>query len=184
MEKINKILDKTLKTKGVKKIFYEEMTLLLWQEIAGPQISLKTEISHIKNGVLFVKVSNSMWSQQLSFLKHTLINKLNHRLGRAVVKEMIFILGFTEKSSELEVIEYAPGPESFSLNEDERKKIEEITGIIKESDLREKLKNIMINEARSAKWKKMMGWIECTECKALFLPKSREIKCPLCALKK
>ncbi len=188
MEKINIVLNKTLKKKGLKKKISEEMPVLIWHEAAGSKISLMTEISHINNGVLFVKVSNSIWSQQLSFLKNTLINKLNHRLGSPVIKDIKFILGFTKKSIESEIesqdaVKNIPEPQSFSLSKEERKKIDEITEIIKEDEFREKFKNILIKEAKSAKWKKEMGWIECNECTALFLPISKEIKCPLCALK-
>lgn len=184
MEKINKILGKILKNRGIKKKIREEMSLLIWAEAAGPKVSSMTEVSHIKNGFLFVKVANSMWSQQLSFLKHTLINKINHNLGSQVVKDIKFIMGFKEREIIIKDVKNNPEFKNYFLTVEEIENIEKITETIKEEKFREKFKNILIKEAKAAKWKKEMGWAKCSECKVLFLPRKKEVKCPLCTLKK
>jgi hypothetical protein len=47
----------------------------------------------IRNGTLFVKVSSSVWMQQLQFMKEMIAEKLNHRLNREVVKNIFFVVG-------------------------------------------------------------------------------------------
>lgn len=42
----------------------------------------------LKNGIIFVKVQNSIWAQELWLQRNFLVEKLNEKVGREFVKEI------------------------------------------------------------------------------------------------
>lgn len=179
MEKISNSLDKTLHKLGIRKKLKEEMALFYWKEAAGPKIFSKARAEFIKDGILFVKVSSSVWSQQLVFFKNSFIKKLNHRLGGKVVKDIYFRVGSLQKTDEGKE-EEDNGWKDEALKEEELKSIEEALKGVEEDNIRGVLKNIMVNEAKRERYRRSTGWVECDKCKALFYPHREEKKCPLC----
>lgn len=47
-----------------------------WTSIVGPRIAGRTRVGKLQKGILTVKVASSSWSNELSFLKGQLIEKL------------------------------------------------------------------------------------------------------------
>jgi hypothetical protein len=52
-----------------------------WLDIVGPRIAARTWPSPIREGVLWVRVSNSSWLHQLSFMRDDIRAKVNAHLG-------------------------------------------------------------------------------------------------------
>ncbi len=179
MEKITNVLEKTFKNLGVKSKIKKEMVHFYWKEVVGPNIASQTESAYLKDGILFVRVENSMWSQQLSFLKQSLINKLNHKLGSHIVKDIYFQVGLVMEDVEKIQVDYTE-LNKVELNKDQLEKIEEIANEVKDEKIREKVKNILENNVRLTKYKKQTGWVECEICSALFKPREKELRCPIC----
>jgi predicted nucleic acid-binding Zn ribbon protein len=65
----------------------------IWDEEVGPEIACRTEPLRIEDGRLFVAVDGSAWMQELHFLKDEIRERLNRRLGAAVVREVFLVLG-------------------------------------------------------------------------------------------
>jgi hypothetical protein len=61
--------------------------------MVGDIIARNAQPDKIRQGTLFVKVSSHVWMQQLQYLKDTISEKLNHRLGGEVVKNIFFYVG-------------------------------------------------------------------------------------------
>jgi hypothetical protein len=61
--------------------------------VVGKTIAANAQPEKIRNGTLFVKVSSSVWMQQLQFMKDMIAEKLNQRLNREVVKNIFFVVG-------------------------------------------------------------------------------------------
>ncbi len=188
MEKLGSFLDTTIKKIGITKKIKEEMALYQWEGVVGPQIQKNTRAQRIKGGILFIHVENSHWSQHLSFYKQSLINKLNHKLGSAVVKDIHFKVGplnltesVQEKTGEKEDI---PDITHTLLEAEEINKIEKTIKDIPAGFFKEKIKNIMMQETRHSISRKEKGWLECRGCGAQFLPRHQEVTCPICRLKK
>ena len=56
--------------------------MLEWPELVGPRVAARTRPSPVQEGgVLWVRVSNSSWLHQLSFLRNELLARINERLG-------------------------------------------------------------------------------------------------------
>ncbi len=65
----------------------------VWKDAVGETIACHAQPSKIQKGLLFVTVSNSMWMQELQFLKPVVKEKINEQLGEAIVKDIFFVLG-------------------------------------------------------------------------------------------
>ena len=90
MDSIGKVMNSMLKNLGIENIIKENEVLLIWDEIVGSRIADNSQPEKIQHGVLFVKVKNDSWRNELLFKKKVIIGKLNNRLGKKIVKEIRF----------------------------------------------------------------------------------------------
>jgi predicted nucleic acid-binding Zn ribbon protein len=65
----------------------------VWEEAVGKAIANHTHPVWIKNRCLRVTVSDSIWLQELEYVKETIIAKLNGKLGRDAVEKIDFRFG-------------------------------------------------------------------------------------------
>ncbi|UNC90615.1 DUF721 domain-containing protein [Candidatus Contubernalis alkaliaceticus] len=190
MEKLDLCLKKTINKMGFSKRIKEEMALCHWEEAAGPQVMEHTRLGEIKGGVLFVYVKNSHWSQHLSFFKSSLLNKLNHKIGEALIKDIYFKVSplahskIEKKEIDKNEVQLQPDYNNITLVVEETIKIEETVKELKDIYFKEKIQNMMIKFAKESSLKKEQGWYECMDCGALFYPGEMQKKCPVCLIKK
>jgi predicted nucleic acid-binding Zn ribbon protein len=65
-----------------------------WAEIVGERVAVRAWPVGLKAGVLRVRVSNSAWLHELSFLKDALVGRANQIVGNPpLVKEIRFTQG-------------------------------------------------------------------------------------------
>ena len=83
-------IKESLKKAGLYQGVKSVKILELWPKIVGEKIANKTEANYINNGTLFVEVSNSTWRQELQFQKQKIIKKLNQKLKKKIIRELIF----------------------------------------------------------------------------------------------
>lgn len=91
MEKIGKIVDKTIDDLGLKKSMQEIASIEVWPKVVGKLIADKTNPKRVKNSKLWVEVSSSVWMNELLYWKPRLISRINKALGNKVIKDIIFI---------------------------------------------------------------------------------------------
>ena len=63
-----------------------------WEEIVGEALARHARPVRIRRGVLLVHVDDSVWMQELQFLKHDIRDRLNTVLGRSAVREIFLAL--------------------------------------------------------------------------------------------
>lgn len=80
VEKIGTILPKLLTNLGLKIGIEQHKALFIWNRIVGKTIAPHTTPAWIKHGILFVSVDDSIWQQELEFLKSQILVKLNEHL--------------------------------------------------------------------------------------------------------
>ncbi|UCF00871.1 MAG: DUF721 domain-containing protein [Deltaproteobacteria bacterium] len=73
------------------------LPLLRWQEIVGSQLARQTQPEFFKDGVLQVRVENSVWLNHLRFLAEELRQKLHKELPSLEIKELRFRQGTLDK---------------------------------------------------------------------------------------
>jgi predicted nucleic acid-binding Zn ribbon protein len=65
----------------------------LWDDVVGHAIADQARPSAFNGGILIIQVTNSVWLQQLQFLRQEILTKLNDRCGSLVVRELKFKIG-------------------------------------------------------------------------------------------
>ncbi|MFC1493274.1 DUF721 domain-containing protein [candidate division KSB1 bacterium] len=89
-EKLGGILKKLFSNIGIEKGLEQQDALLIWDEVVGDKISKISKPESVRHGRLYVKISNSMWRQEVHYHKHEIINRINERLKREAIKDIIF----------------------------------------------------------------------------------------------
>jgi predicted nucleic acid-binding Zn ribbon protein len=63
-----------------------------WDAVVGPTLARHAQPLRLRRGVLSVAVDSAEWMVEIQFLKHDLRERLNARLGRAVVRDVFVVL--------------------------------------------------------------------------------------------
>jgi predicted nucleic acid-binding Zn ribbon protein len=84
-------LNSFFKEKEIVEKIDENTIYALWEEIVGMSISKVTKIEKIKNNIIYIKIKNTVWRQELSFQKEALTIKIKEKLPKMKIKEIKFI---------------------------------------------------------------------------------------------
>ena len=61
-----------------------------WEGVVGPQVAGVTQVEFVRDGVLFVRVKNSVWANELTLLKEDMLRRLNSKLGGRILTDIHF----------------------------------------------------------------------------------------------
>ena len=86
------LLLEIFRTKKWQRRIEQHGLFLRWEEIVGGDLAAKARPDCIRGDVLWLRVADSVWMQQLSLQKSTLLALLNDRLGENGVKDIRFRL--------------------------------------------------------------------------------------------
>ena len=89
-ERIDQVLKRTLKDLKIERRIKEETVILNWNRVVGERIAKESIPLKAKDAILFVKVENASWRNELVFLKGNIIRELNQSVGENVIKEIVF----------------------------------------------------------------------------------------------
>jgi hypothetical protein len=117
-----------------------------WEEIVGKSVALHTQPRSIHNRILFINVSHPTWTQQLQFLKSTLIQKINSYLGESLIEDIRFKLG--KISSPIPASSKTLPWQAEDLDERTLKQIETLLQKIDDEEVRKGLRDVLIKGAR------------------------------------
>jgi len=109
-EHIGSILKQLFQNQKWENNIEASLPLLRWQEIVGSQLARQTQPEFFKDGVLQVRVENSVWLNHLRFLGEELRQKLNKELPSLEIKELRFRQGTLDK-----VQSSPPSPDSHAV---------------------------------------------------------------------
>ncbi|MGH7845650.1 MAG: DUF721 domain-containing protein [Candidatus Binatia bacterium] len=96
VERLGQILDKSLKRLELSGRIEEYGIWPIWNDSVGPVVARNAQPEKIRNGTLFVSVTSPTWMNELQYVKEIIIDKLNERIGREVVKNIFFVMGRQE----------------------------------------------------------------------------------------
>ncbi|MBI5510100.1 MAG: DUF721 domain-containing protein [Deltaproteobacteria bacterium] len=96
--KVLKGLDKsvvgTLKKLGLSEVAKRVRISAAWGQAVGPELAARTEPQSLSRGVLVVRATSAAWQNELTFLKHDILSRLNQVLGReGAVRELRVVGG-------------------------------------------------------------------------------------------
>jgi predicted nucleic acid-binding Zn ribbon protein len=90
-EKIQDILDRTLRQLGLAERMKEADAVLRFSEIVGGDIAARAEAVSIRDGKLVVRVASPVWRQELNYSKQEIIDALNRALSDNIVTDIHFV---------------------------------------------------------------------------------------------
>ena len=81
-EAIATVLQSALHSSGLDKKLLRYTFVSKWEEIVGGPLASRSRPEVIRDGVLIVRVNDSVWAQELSFYKQSLLKRLSRYLGK------------------------------------------------------------------------------------------------------
>ncbi len=118
----------------------------IWEKAVGPQIAAQSRPDGLRRGTLFIRVSNSIWMQQLHYLKEEITGKVNDIMGGADLKGIRFSIGHIPAPAGKEENAGAAPPVSGHLGERDKKMIEACLASLADEELRAIIKRVMTKE--------------------------------------
>jgi predicted nucleic acid-binding Zn ribbon protein len=89
-ERIDRVLSRTLRNLRIDHRIKQESVLLNWNRVVGDTIAARTNPLRVKDCVLFVRVENPSWRNELVFVKPKIIRELNQSVKANVVRDIVF----------------------------------------------------------------------------------------------
>ena len=87
---LSKSLSILLKSLGIENKIKQNEIIIRWPEIVGEKLSKVTTADKIENGILFVRVTNSAWRNELIYMKNEIINRIYSSLKTDLIRDIRF----------------------------------------------------------------------------------------------
>ncbi len=166
----------------------EHTAPIVWAEVVGEQVAAATEVLGVSGGVLRVSTKSSVWANELTFYKTDILKRLNAKLGTPRVPVITDIhfqsRGVKKSAADAKKLEPEVEIDSIELSVRERQQIEESIYMIKDPELRERLRRTRFTEVRLRNWRLDNGWVPCSGCGELVAPflGGSVMSCPRCRI--
>jgi hypothetical protein len=145
-ERLGDVLQKSLKRIDPSGRLAEYGVWPVWNDLVGDVIARNAQPEKIRNGTLFVKVSSHVWMQQLQYMKDTISDKVNEKLGREVVKNIFFYVGEVATTiPEVAAKDKAPAPKPAA------ELCEDVLQPVKDAEIRRALNRLFAAQERRRK---------------------------------
>jgi len=145
-QRIDEILARALRKRHVPFRSEDRRLIEVWEKAVGLQIASQSRPEHLRGEVLLVKVANSVWMQQLHFLKEEIIGNVNTALGKTSVKDIRFIIGQLPASPDQG---HDPGFQAIlsgPLKERDKKMMDTCLDTLPDQELKEIIRQVMTKE--------------------------------------
>ena len=158
-----------------------------WEGVVGPQVAGVTQVEAVRDGVLFVRVKNSVWANELTLLKDDMVRRLNAKLGGRVLTDIHFKasgLAKSKKKPDAQAVTLPTEAElaKIAVSKAAAGRVEAALKEITDDALRQRIRNVMLRAARTEEWKRRQGWQVCGRCGALSEPVPVPDPAPLCTV--
>jgi len=137
------LLAETFRGKPLEKRLGEAEIWRVWEAAVGPQIASKARPTGFRDGVLTVLVASSPWMQQLNFMKRDIVERLNGKLGKNLVREVYLKSGRPPAAPPRAD---RAQPVRRQLTEDEKATIEAAVEVVSDPELRRAFARLMAEQ--------------------------------------
>lgn len=114
----------------------------LWRAAVGDPVAQRAQPWSFNRGVLVLRTQSAAWQNELTFLKATLIQKVNEAAGHAWVRDIRVVSG------PLETFTDAPQPPLSPPEEKDIRDVQRCAQTIEDPELRRSFGNLMLSERR------------------------------------
>src|SRR5262245_55706093 len=140
LDSFSTILSGLAKRLGLQAHLFELRLQQQWREIIGEPIASHTWPAQVRFKKLYLIVRNSVWLQQLTFLKPTLLAKLNEQAGSEVLTDIAFRVG---EIPERPTVSSGPSPESVQVTDAALVEAKAHAAAVQDPELRMRLASVM-----------------------------------------
>lgn len=159
--------------------FDEHLALCHWEETVGPHAAKKVKPVAIQNGCLLLVAESSSWQNELALLRLDIMSKLNRFVGRNFVRSIRFVPkrkdvltayeaynlhARKQRQNEKEQDLVFEAYQQTSLSEAEQNRVQEMTQIVDDPDLRKQLASFMGMGIRLKKAREKAHFHLCQDC--------------------
>lgn len=134
------ILSGLAKRLGLQTHLFEVRLQQQWREIIGEPVGSHTWPVQVRFKKLYLIVRNSVWLQQLMFLKPTLLAKVNEQAGSELITDIAFRVG---EIPDARTAEPASQPQQQPVNEAAVLEANAHAAAVQDPDLRNRLASLM-----------------------------------------
>ena len=99
LQHLGDVLDTVLKKQKLALPKKDIQIMTAWGKAVGSTIAAQTAMERFANGTLYIKVSNSVWMQQLQFMKEEITERINDVLGARRIRNILFSIGRIEPAT-------------------------------------------------------------------------------------
>ena len=89
-EAIGDMIRKFFRVNGLESPLNEYRLVQAWKDVVGPVITRYTSNLYIKNQILYVHLTSSVFRQELMMGRDILVRNLNEKVGAQVIVNIIF----------------------------------------------------------------------------------------------
>lgn len=173
-------LEKALRDLGIAETLQRQLAIEVWDEAVGPELAMHSRALRWQGDALLVEVDDAVWAQQLSLLRQPLIQAVNRRLNRPLVKSLRFInrgrpLDKPQRRSRRII--------KRELTPEEARWFDEVVCRQDES-LSPELAATMARWLKAQLFRRPPAetWKQCRECRAPLTEEAGDERCPACRL--
>lgn len=136
------LLKELLRQKNWQHRFDQHAVFLCWDEVVGPEIASRAQPDCIRGKVLWLRVADSVWMQQLSLQKTTLLAAINQRLGENPLTDIRFRLDLSVEASP----EAPPPSEAVRapVNKEDLRQFDRIAEPLPEGEVKEAMRRLWL----------------------------------------
>ncbi|MCM1484539.1 MAG: DUF721 domain-containing protein [Muribaculaceae bacterium] len=89
-KQIGRIIAEAMEHDGLTSVMAEQRACYVWPEIVGPGINRYTTRRYVERGVMHVYMTSAVLKNELSFIRSSLIARINRAVGSDVITQIIF----------------------------------------------------------------------------------------------
>jgi hypothetical protein len=142
LDSFSTILAGLSKRLGLQSHLFELRLQQQWREIIGEPVGSHTWPAQVRFKKLYLIVRNSVWLQQLVFLKPTLLAKLNDRAGAEMLTDIAFRVGEIPDVHVRAVVP-GPSPQSVPVSDAAMTEAQAHAAAVQDPELRTRLASVM-----------------------------------------
>jgi hypothetical protein len=140
LDSFSTILASLSKRLGLQSHLFELRLQQQWREIIGEPVGSHTWPVQVRFKKLYLIVRNSVWLQQLVFLKPTLLAKLNDRAGTEMLTDIAFRVG---EIPDVRTVVPKPSPQSVPVSDAAIVEAHAHAAAVQDPELRTRLASVM-----------------------------------------
>ncbi len=93
LNRVDKVLENVVRYKGMGSMVRMWSLIKVWNEVVGETLAGRTEPLRIADDCLIVKVADSSWAHELTYLKDDLIERIGMQIEGRPIKDIRFVIG-------------------------------------------------------------------------------------------